>query len=308
MNRELKRLNVYPCSPYQKCISNIEDICFSKSACQFPIYMMTSRKLDKNIFLQAFNEELKRNDSLRMRIYRGIKGRKMYFLPKRSVSEIDVWDYSQKTMKELIAHMQKVSCQKIHKSRSVFKIALFHAPDGRDGIFFLVHHLSMDLAAVMIFFRDLLQLYDHFEKGLPMPKPLFCFEEILKRDIELGNNQEKQQKLLNVMLSKTEIDGQPMFYAGIDRMRELNKYRKEKRGSTIGFRPLKLFSSTKVKYKSYIVKAEETKHIVDYCHVQNITITSSTNMSKEDIDKAVKDAEKFAEEDKHFRAENVYCL
>ena len=31
---------------------------------------------------------------------------------------------------------------------------------------------------------------------------------------------------------------------------------------------------------------------------QNITITSSTNMSKEDIEKAVKDAEKFAEEDK----------
>jgi len=31
---------------------------------------------------------------------------------------------------------------------------------------------------------------------------------------------------------------------------------------------------------------------------QHITITSSTNMSKEDIDKAIKDAEKFAEEDK----------
>ena len=31
---------------------------------------------------------------------------------------------------------------------------------------------------------------------------------------------------------------------------------------------------------------------------QHITITSSTNMSQEDIDKAVRDAEKFAEEDK----------
>ena len=36
---------------------------------------------------------------------------------------------------------------------------------------------------------------------------------------------------------------------------------------------------------------------------QNITITSSTNMSKEDIDKAVKDAEMFAEEDKKRREE-----
>ena len=34
---------------------------------------------------------------------------------------------------------------------------------------------------------------------------------------------------------------------------------------------------------------------------QHITITSSTNMSKEDIDKAVKDAERFAEEDKKAR-------
>ena len=34
---------------------------------------------------------------------------------------------------------------------------------------------------------------------------------------------------------------------------------------------------------------------------QHITITSSTNMSQEDIDKAVKDAEKYAEEDKKFR-------
>ncbi len=34
---------------------------------------------------------------------------------------------------------------------------------------------------------------------------------------------------------------------------------------------------------------------------QHITITSSTNMSKEDIEKAVKEAEKFAEEDKKFR-------
>ncbi|MBQ9070510.1 MAG: molecular chaperone DnaK [Clostridia bacterium] len=34
---------------------------------------------------------------------------------------------------------------------------------------------------------------------------------------------------------------------------------------------------------------------------QHITITSSTNMSKEDIEKAVKEAEKFAEEDKKFK-------
>ncbi|MBQ1229589.1 MAG: Hsp70 family protein, partial [Clostridia bacterium] len=34
---------------------------------------------------------------------------------------------------------------------------------------------------------------------------------------------------------------------------------------------------------------------------QHITITSSTNMSQEDIDRAVKDAEKFAEEDKKAR-------
>ena len=34
---------------------------------------------------------------------------------------------------------------------------------------------------------------------------------------------------------------------------------------------------------------------------QHITITSSTNMSKEDIDRAVKDAEKFAEEDKKLK-------
>ena len=34
---------------------------------------------------------------------------------------------------------------------------------------------------------------------------------------------------------------------------------------------------------------------------QHITITSSTNMSQEDIDKAIKDAEKFAEEDKKLK-------
>ena len=36
---------------------------------------------------------------------------------------------------------------------------------------------------------------------------------------------------------------------------------------------------------------------------QHITITSSSNMSKEDIDKAVKDAEQFAAEDKKRREE-----
>ncbi len=36
---------------------------------------------------------------------------------------------------------------------------------------------------------------------------------------------------------------------------------------------------------------------------QHITITSSSNMSKEDIDKAVKEAEKFAAEDKKRREE-----
>ena len=37
---------------------------------------------------------------------------------------------------------------------------------------------------------------------------------------------------------------------------------------------------------------------IDYAKEQNITITSSTNMSKEDIDRAVKEAEAFAAEDK----------
>ena len=37
------------------------------------------------------------------------------------------------------------------------------------------------------------------------------------------------------------------------------------------------------------------------CKEQHITITSSTNMSKEDIEKAIKEAEKFAEEDKKLK-------
>ena len=40
---------------------------------------------------------------------------------------------------------------------------------------------------------------------------------------------------------------------------------------------------------------------------QHITISSSSNMSKEDIDKAVKDAERYAAEDKK-RREEVRCV
>jgi len=261
----LKDLPAYPISEYQKMIVMTQDTSIHKSACQIPLYMLTDRKIDKDIFLKAMNLEIQRNDCLRLRFTKTFKERKMYFLPEDHLDDIPVWDFRNKTQEEMMDQIEKDSAVPVHYLKGeVFRIRILRAPDGRDGFYFVPYHLIMDLAAVLIFFKDLLQVYDHFEKGTELPAPLYPFEEIQKRDLAITEDKKKMDRQLQHYIDYNAAIPQPSYYAGYDRMRVLNAQRKKKKDPSIRCRTYNLLQNANCGFLRYSLSKEETQRLTDF--------------------------------------------
>ena len=161
----------------EKTIAQMQDISIHQNCCQIPFYFLAEEKIDKDLLLKAVNEEIRRNDSLRMRwIKKGFlvnSVRYHYFLEEYVMDDIPELDVTGKTMEEMTAALEADAAVTVkYLKGEVFRIKLLHAPDGRDGIYFISTHMNLDLCGMLITIRDLLEVYNALKNGTEMPKPM----------------------------------------------------------------------------------------------------------------------------------------
>jgi len=269
----------YPLSPStdsERTIAQTLDVSLKRSCCQIPFYVMTDRKIDSALFLQAFNEEIKRNDSLRMRwVSRGTRlkpNRLHYFIPEYSLDGIPELDFSKKSVAEMEARLLADTGVPLEYLKGeVFRVFLLHGPDGRDGFYMIVTHLNMDLFAMLLCARDLLLVYDALEKGNALPDPLYPYEELYKTDMEKEQNSELQEKYLQYYRDYYASIPKPSFYAGFDRMRILKKQRRWRMKPDMRFITHSVLNNpTSCKMKMEILPKEKVDELNDFCKAQSI--------------------------------------
>lgn len=196
-----------------------------------PIYFVTEKDIDFKLMEKVINIEIERNDSLRIRYFKKFFTLYEYFVSSTEfsfeINKDNFRDFTGRTDKELKEWLREDSTTPLRYLKGeTFRIKLFICPDGRKGLFLNVFHASMDLYAVLTFYKDIMQIYDALENNTELPLPLYSYEDIVARQIEKEKDKEKSEKCIKALMDSYGAD-RKSFYAGIDCMKQLNKYRKK---------------------------------------------------------------------------------
>ncbi|MGI5898835.1 MAG: condensation domain-containing protein [Christensenellales bacterium] len=256
---------IYSLTPAQNLALNQQFTCFHKQSMQIPLYIIVDKHIDFDLMKKAVNIEIERNDCLRLRFVRRNMKVKQYFIPKYSVDDIPFCDFSEKSESEMMEYLSLDARNPLKFMKGeLFRVKFFRGTDGRSGIYFNVCHLNMDISAIIIFFKDLIDTYIALQAGAPMPEPLFPYEEYLKSQLYGPVNQKKLDKG-ETFLKELFQTGGPSFYAGIDGMRQLNKLRAAKRDLTIRKVPAYAPFHDKSKNLKFHMDEETTERITEFC-------------------------------------------
>lgn len=243
-----------------------------KECTQIIFYMILNQKPDFELLKQAVNIEIERNDCLRIRFEKRDKKVMQYFLPELRLENIPVLDFTGKTKQEQDAVLKKDAHTPLKTMKGeMYRVILYQTYDGRTGIYLNISHVIADLYAAVLFFSDLIEVIAALQHGTPMPKPLSSFEECLKKDLLVFNDEENTEKHHQFFKELFVKDG-PSFYAGVDGMRLLNNTRRKKRDPSLRYQVLNTLLNDKSENYGIHLSVQRAEPILSFCEKYSIPL------------------------------------
>ena len=253
---------LYGLIPSQQTMYMMVRYSFHKQLVQVPTSFSVDRDIDFDLLTRAFNIEIERNDSLRLRFVKQDKEIKQYFLPEYKMDTVEVKHFGSKEEQE--AFFNADAQKPILFLKETFRIYFYHTDGVGNGIYFNTTHLAMDAMGIIIMYFDLLSVYRALLHDTELPKPLEPYETYIKEEFARLSNKEKMAK--HAMFYKRYFlkGGEPM-YAGVHGPEFLEQTRKKLKNPNLrvpmAYNPL----YDKSAFISRTISAEDSKKIFAYC-------------------------------------------
>lgn len=267
---------IYELTGSQASAVSMQDYCLHKNVVQVPMYLIVDRLLDFDLLRKAISAEIERNDCLRLFYFRREKKIFQYFLPKIKPPRIPFYDFSGKTEKEMLDKLKRDAARPVRfLNGESWRMMIFSAPENKSGIYININHASMDLYAVLAFFKDLLNVYIALENGTEMPKPMTRFEVAMQRDFILHADERRMNGHKKFFAEYWKNLGDS-FYAGIDGMKQLKAERiatenPDKRYVNLGLSDL---LHDKSETEKLHLDADLYDRMMNYCIENRVTMLS----------------------------------
>jgi hypothetical protein len=217
-------MQVYPLIPSQETMYLLVKYSLHKNIVQVPTSITLEEKVDFELLQKALNIEIERNDCMRLRFAKKNKKITQWFIPKFTY-DAPVLTFKTKEEQEKALNKDALKPIKFLKGE-VFRVIFFNSYDGGSGIFLNASHLIMDAMAAAIFYIDLINVYSALKNGEDMPKPLYRYEDYIKKELKMLEDKKMFDKGAAFYKEYWLKDGEP-FYAGIHGHNVLDKYRKK---------------------------------------------------------------------------------
>ncbi|MDO4379478.1 MAG: condensation domain-containing protein [Clostridia bacterium] len=254
---------LYDLIPSQQTMYLMVKFSFHKQLTQIPISFSVEDDLDFGLLKRAFNIEIERNDSLRLRFVMVDKNIKQYFEKHASLNYIQVKRF--KNLEEQEAFFSKDAQKPVYFLKGEnYRVYFFKTEGVGSGLYFNVSHLNLDAMGIVITLIDLLRVYKALRDGTEMPAPLDKYEDYIKAEFARLADTEKMKKHEDFYKRYFLKGGEP-FHANVHGPELLEKERKRKKNPNIrvpaAYNPIYDKCEMIVKH----IGAEDSKKIFDYC-------------------------------------------
>ena len=167
--------------------------------------------IDFDILKKAIKMSYQRFDSMRLRFVKDEDDTVYQYIVPNDDRDIPLFDFS--NWNEEDAHKEMENWTKIPFERynsPMNYIAMIKLPNGYNGTYLKVDHMTMDSSSLIAFDTDVLQIYCHLAYGTEMPKPMMSYIKALEKDLEYEAGSAAYKKDEAYWMEQIEAD-EPMY-------------------------------------------------------------------------------------------------
>ena len=181
MMRTIKGHKVYPLTVAQKFHLYYAPHCPSMAVLNIGTSLTIEVELDFDQLRKSINEAYARSEGMRIRFAKDKDGTWYQYIADPEEQEIELVDFTGKTMEEAEAEMQKWTTVPFKMQDSqMSRVVMIKMPDGFSGVYFLGQHMIVDAQSLICFLKDIIELYCNAKyEGVPYPKDMCSYIEQL---------------------------------------------------------------------------------------------------------------------------------
>ncbi len=224
MNEERK---LYPLVNSQKLHYFTVSHCSKKQVLNIGTSLTIEIDIDFNLLKESIYEAYGRCECMRLRFCKNENGEVMQYVIPKEERDIQFFEFSHWKMEDAVNEMKKWTSVPFERFDSPMnKVIMISMPDGFKGVYLLVDHMTMDAQAVVLFLKDVIQIYCSKKYNFEYPKPLESYIKALEKDLQYENNSKSSQKDREYW--KKLIESSEPMYTDLKGERTLEQQRKEK--------------------------------------------------------------------------------
>lgn len=272
MMRKRKGYPVYPLTKAQKFHTFYQEMCPKKEVLNIGTSLTIGTDLDWEVLKQSIYKAYERCESMRLRFAKDKEGTWYQYVVDKEERDIEFVDFSGKTMEEANEEMTKWSRVPFKRVDSPMnRVVMIHTPDGYNGIYLLIDHMTADAQGLSCFFKDVIELYcNAMYEGVPYPKDLASYIEQLQKDLtyEAGSKAQERDRAYFQNL----IDNTPEpIYNGIRGPQKLEEERKRS-GNPNARAAVNVSDSVDSALDIFHLEAEPTARLMTFCEEHRVSL------------------------------------
>ncbi len=228
--------------------------------------------VDFSILKKAIYKAYERFESMRLRFALDDEENVYQYIVPTEDRDIELVDFSD--WKEEDAHSEmrrwtEIPFERYNSPMSVIK--MIKLPDGYNGVYLKVDHMTMDSSSIIMLDKDILELYCAERYGTAVPKPMMSYIKQLEKDLAYENGSDAQKKDEEFFRSQLE-ESEPMYtdFTGMGRLltqrRENNN--PEQRSAVI------VSTSLEAAISVYQLEKEPSERLMQFCAENQVPVAN----------------------------------
>ena len=192
---------VYPLTEAQKLHFYCLKYCPKKQVLNIGSSLTIEIDLDWEVLRESIKEAISRCEGMRIRFAHDKKeGKEYQYVVKEDHSEIGHFDFCGWKMEDAEAKMREWTELPFERYDSpMHRIVMIRLPNGFQGTYVCVDHMTMDAQSLILFYRDIIEIYSHKMFGdevIAYPKAMTSYIKQLEKDLayEAGSTSSQRDR------------------------------------------------------------------------------------------------------------------
>ena len=222
-----KGKKVYPLTAAQKLHFFSQLYCPKKQLLNIGTSLTIEQELDFGALKESIYEAYDRCESMRLRFAADKEGNAYQYVVDKETRDIEHFDFTGWSEEDTKAKLVEWTSTPFEPYDSPMnRVVMVVMPDGFRGIYLLVHHMTMDAQSLILFFRDVIELYcNRMYEGVPYPADMSSYLEQLEKDLAYEAGSQAQRRNRD-FFEKLIGDSEPVF-ADVDGAEKLRSQQEE---------------------------------------------------------------------------------